>query len=459
MDFCLWIFSHAFVIINIMGYNIEFQLAGLVITIILNVIFFSKSRDFSIQNRIFSLLLSFTTVHLLFDIISVITIAERDNIPVVMNTFFAKGYIISMVIWIVLGVIYIFSNFLHEDIDKRGLLFFKIGCAFIVLPGLAVWIITFTQPLYYANYGRGIYSYGMPSSATYVYSVHCVIISVIAALLNFRKVPFKRTVPMLSFTIMQGTVAIIQMLNSTVLIIGFGTAVTVLIMFMTLEDPDMNTINNLSTENRRMRNLLANILSLPMSKDFKATSKLSIEKFDDATIAFIDLMDFQKLSTELGMEKLVRILNIFFHELDALAENYKIEKVRDFGKSYMVVSGVPNVNEKHAEEMIAFLADAQKLIVMFNERHRIDLHWKMTAHSGEVIAGLIADRKIVHDLWGNTASFAYLLGNDNAPDIIQVSGTVYNALREKYTFQQRLPAEVKGFGTSICYWLMDDNNF
>lgn len=436
-----------------MNYNIEFQIAGLVVTVILNILFFTKPRKNSIQNKFFSFLLVATIFELSFDIISVITIAERDNIPFMLNEFFAKGYIIVMAVWIAFSMFYIFSNFLHDGSGKREMIFFKIGCAIVILPAIAVCICTFATPLYYANYGREIYSYGTPSTATYIYSVYCVIIAIIGATLNLRTVSLKRIVPMITFTAMEGLVAIIQFLNPTVLIIGLGTAVCITIMVLVMQDPDTERISSLEKTNRQMRDLVSKILSIPVSRDFKASSDVVIENFDNVTIANIELMNFQKLSADFGMEKVVELLRKFYLELDSLLVNYNINKIREIGQSYMLAAGLPERTENHAEEIVSYLLEVQKLTENFNDRNKTDFHLKMTAHSGSIVAG-IAAKRLVYDLWGDTVTFAYLLGSDSAPDIIQVSGTVVNALRDKYTFQQRMPTEIKGYGMSICYWLV-----
>lgn len=436
-----------------MNYNIEFQISGLIVTVILNILFFVKPHKNSIQNKFFGLLLVATIFELVFDIISVITITERDNIPFMLNEFFAKGYIIVMSTWIAFSMFYIFSNFLHDGSGKRELIFFKIGCAIVILPAIAVWICTFATPLYYANYGREIYSYGAPSTATYIYSVYCVIIAIIGATLNLRTVPLKRIVPMITFTAMEGLVAITQFLNPTVLLIGLGTGVCVTIMFLVMQDPDTEKISSLEKTNRQMRDLVSKILSIPVTRDFKASSDVVVETFENITVAHISLVNFQELSVEFGVEKVVELLRKFFSEMDALLLNYNINKIREIGQSYLIAAGLPERTENHAEEVISYLLELQKLTENFNDRNKINFHLRISAHSGAAVAG-IADKRLVYDLWGDTVTFVYLIGSENAPDVIQVSGTVVNALRDKYTFQKRMPVELKGFGMSICYWLV-----
>ena len=97
-----------------MPYSIEFQISGFLVVLVITVVFFSKPRWKSLQNSIFRILMPFTLLELAFDIISVITIAERDNLSPLLNDFFSKGYIVVMIFWIMLVLIYVLSNFYGE---------------------------------------------------------------------------------------------------------------------------------------------------------------------------------------------------------------------------------------------------------------------------------------------------------------------------------------------------------
>jgi class 3 adenylate cyclase len=436
-----------------MPYNIEFQISGLVIVIILCIIFFSKPRWKSFQNSIFRVLLPLTAVELLMDIISVITIANRESIPVWVNTFFSKGYIVTMLLWITGSVLYIFSNFIYKDISKNNLRLIKFSAFFIIVPAVVFCVITCATPLYYANYGREIYSYGLSSKCTYFFSVYCVIISVIGWLRNFRHITFKRKVPMFAFTIMEGCVASIQMRLPNLLVIGFGTSICILIMYMTMENPDMDLIAKLNEANRRANNLLLNILPASIAAELKENPGTFTEKYDNVTVAFMDIVDFTKMSSIIGAEKLVNMLNSLFSEFDILLDNYKIEKIKTIGDAYMIASGLPERYETNCEEMLKFLIRTEQIVADFNESHNTKLQLRIGVNSGPVVAGIIGKKKFIYDLWGSTVNFAARMESSGIPERIQVSQAVYDLMKEKYKFECRSPLEIKSFGVCPCFLL------
>ncbi len=436
-----------------MPYSIEFQISGLVVVAVLCIVFFSKPRWKSLQNSIFRVLLPFTAFELIMDIASVITIAERNTIPEWLNTIFAKGYIIMMLIWITGIVIYIFSNFIYNDISKKKLTLIKASCLCVIIPATAGCIVTILTPLKYANYGREIYSYGIPSTCTYIFSVYCVIISIIGWLMNFRHLTFKRRVPMFSFTIMEGCVALIQMHFKNLLVIGFGTAVCILLMYMTMENPDTDMIAKLNEANRRINNLLLNILPASIVAELKEKPSTFTEKYDNVTVAFMDIVDFTKMSSIIGAERLVNILNSLFSEFDTLLDSYRIEKIKTIGDAYMVASGLPERYENNCEEMIKFLIQAQRTITDFNERHNTTLRMRIGVNCGPVVAGVIGRKKFIYDLWGSTVNFASRMESSGVPDCIQVSQDVYDLMKDTYKFECRQSVDVKSFGSCPCYLL------
>ncbi|MBR1912934.1 MAG: hypothetical protein IJ828_11345, partial [Treponema sp.] len=233
-----------------MPYSIEFQIAGLSVVVVLTLVFFSKPRWHSLQNSVFRILLPLTIVELLFDIISVITITERKTVPPVVNVFFSKGYLIVMLSWITLSVVYVFSNFVYKGISASGRKRLNVMLSCIIIPFVGCCIVVFVMPLYYGGKERYVYSYGIPSKCVYFFSTYCVLFAVIAGLINHARVKFRRMVPLLCFAIMEGSVALVQMYFPKILMVGFGTALSILVMYMMLENPDMDLIARLDEANR-----------------------------------------------------------------------------------------------------------------------------------------------------------------------------------------------------------------
>ena len=181
-----------------MSFNIEFQIASFLFVTILGIIFFSKPRWNCIQNTLFRVLIISTWIELFFDIVSVITIYYKDEIPLVTD-FFCKGYIFCMFGWITTIVLYIISNTLHDKMSKKGILARKILIWSIVIPCLICMSTAFIFPMYYGGEGRYVYSYGVAPTCTYIFSGYAVCLSLSCFIASFKYVGWNRRLPTLFF--------------------------------------------------------------------------------------------------------------------------------------------------------------------------------------------------------------------------------------------------------------------
>nr|MCR5762635.1 adenylate/guanylate cyclase domain-containing protein [Treponema sp.] len=180
------------------------------------------------------------------------------------------------------------------------------------------------------------------------------------------------------------------------------------------------------------------------------------EKYDDVTISFMDIVNFTEMSTIIGAERLVTILNDLFTEFDRLTDGYRIEKIKTIGDAYMVAAGLPERYEDNCEEMMKFIIQAMALVKNFNIRNNTSLQIRVGMHCGSVVAGVIGKKKFIYDIWGATVNFASRLETYSFPDRIQVSEKVFQKLQDIYEFERRDSVAVKGVGVCTCYLLKND---
>ena len=435
-----------------MPYNIEFQIAGLVSITVFILVFFSKERWSSLQNTIYKLILFSTFIELMFDIISVITITNRDKYPF-LNEIFSYGYLYAMVAYIFLIDLYTVSNTLYDGMPKwrKRITFF--GFIFIGLITGAALLNIMTHKLLYSGSGKFVYSYGIPSDTVYIYSTISVVLVIVYLLLYAKQIPLTKQAAIYSFCIMEGIVAITQMFNKELLIIGFGTAITVEIIYFTLENPDMKMINALDNANKRSKDLLLNILPETIADRLQENNSTFTEKFHDISILFLDIVNFSKMSTTIGAERLVIILNSFFSQIDALLENYRIEKIKTIGDAYMAAAGVPVYYEDNCEEMIRFARDILWLLEEFNTKNKTHIQVRIGIGNGDVVAGIIGKKKFIYDLWGESVNLASRMESYGKPGRINLSPSAYEKVKAIYTAEEQKNVDVKGFGKMSTFML------
>ena len=439
-----------------MNYNIEFQIASIIFIAVLTIVFYSKKRWGSLANLIFRAIMIVTLIELALDIASVITITQFQNGNKQierLNNFLSKSYLIAIAAYIFLIDTYAIVNTIKKGIEVGRLTFKYIQCFIFAFFFIVACVVIICNPLLYGGSGKFIYSYGIPSDTIYGFSTFSVVFCVITFFLNLKKVSKKRLVPIVTFCVMEGSVAIIQAFNKELLIVGLGSAVSCLIMYFALENPDMNIIEELNRANRRAKDLILNVLPLSIAKRLEFNLKPFFDEYENVTIMFLDIIDFTKMTNEVGGTALVKILNKFFGELDDLLVNFRIEKIKTIGDAYMVAAGVPDRYENTCDETVKFARQVLRRLEDFNKRNNLNISVRIGINNGRVVAGVIGKTKFIYDLWGEPVNLAWRLQTNGIANRIHVSSRVKSILDGKYAFEERGSLDMKGFGSVKTFLL------
>jgi class 3 adenylate cyclase len=214
-----------------------------------------------------------------------------------------------------------------------------------------------------------------------------------------------------------------------------------------------NADDNLAVEHERSEALLRNILPGPIADRLKATPGVIADSFSDATIMFVDIVGFTKLSETMPPDALIALLNNVFSEIDDLTDQYALEKIKTIGDAYMVVAGAPERRPDHAEAMVAMSLEIKERFAKLNRAGPHVLDFRIGIHSGPVVAGVIGKKKFSYDMWGDTVNTAARMESHGIPGEIQVSARVRDVLSDNFLFVERGLVELKGKGEVLTYLL------
>jgi adenylate cyclase len=206
-------------------------------------------------------------------------------------------------------------------------------------------------------------------------------------------------------------------------------------------------------EQEKSDRLLLNILPESIAIKLKEGQNSIAEGFAEVTILFADIVGFTVLSSQISPEELVELLNEIFSAFDDLTEKHGLEKIKTIGDAYMVVGGLPNPCDNHAENIAEMALDMKEELVKFNARHNAGINIRIGINTGPAIAGVIGTKKFIYDLWGDAVNTAARMESHGIPGAIQVTRSTYNVLRDKYLFEDRGIIHVKGKGDMNTYLL------
>ena len=220
-----------------------------------------------------------------------------------------------------------------------------------------------------------------------------------------------------------------------------------------LEDLVKQRTSELQAEKQTSERLLLNVLPGPIAERLKTGESLIVDRFENVSVLFADLVGFTLHAAKTSPEELVTMLNELFSMFDKLAEQHGLEKIKTIGDSYMVVAGIPQPVADHAIAIAHMATDMIKGFDEYTKRTGSQLSIRIGIHSGSVVAGVIGTKKFIYDLWGDTVNTASRMESTAIPGRIQISDTTHALLVEHFECEERGEIEVKGKGKMRTYLL------
>jgi class 3 adenylate cyclase len=212
----------------------------------------------------------------------------------------------------------------------------------------------------------------------------------------------------------------------------------------------------LDAANRRITELLANVLPPPIAARLEHQPQVIADSHGEATVLFADLAGFSTLARRLSPSHLVEVLNLIFSRFDEAAAGHGIEKIKTIGDCYMAATGVLNegAGRTAVEAMADFSLDLLGIVERSAAEIGLPLGVRIGISSGPVISGVIGKRKYSFDVWGDTVNLASRMQSAGLAGRVQVSEATYWRLQHAFEFETRGTVAVKGIGETPAYLLV-----
>ena len=213
-----------------------------------------------------------------------------------------------------------------------------------------------------------------------------------------------------------------------------------------------NVLDQLQREQEKSERLLLNILPAPIAVRLKAGEQVIADYFAEATVIFVDVVNFTAYASRVSPQEVIDHLNRLFRRFDGWVREDGLQKIKTSGDAYMAAAGVPIPRQDHIE------AIAQLALHIQDDLHEhpeeVLSHVRVGFHTGPLVAGVIGEERFIYDLWGDTVNVASRMQTNCPPGKILVTGDVYQRLQSRYLFEPLGPIQVKGKGMLDGYLLV-----
>jgi class 3 adenylate cyclase len=212
-------------------------------------------------------------------------------------------------------------------------------------------------------------------------------------------------------------------------------------------------VRALDRERDRSDQLLANVFPTAIAKRLRRGERTIADRIDGVSILFADIVDFSPLAARLPPDRLVQVLGRVFQTCDELADHHGLETIKTVGDCYMAVAGAPESAEDHARRAADMALELVPAIVAATAAIDCPVRVRVGIHSGEVVAGVIGERRFAYDLWGPAVNLASRMESNGVAGCIQVTDATRELLGDSYEVEPRGTLDLKGIGPTDA-WLV-----
>ena len=215
---------------------------SIVYSVLVMAVFFSKPRLSSHETKFYKKILYANLANLILELGCFLTIAHASKIPF-LAAVVSRLFLFSLLIWNIYFTLYVFHICFIEKKQKK-LLSFSVNLE-LVLYITATLVVSFS-PLYYFYENNVMYSYGFGADfVSLIYSLN-LILALIAAIKNYKKIAVKKLLPLFALAFLIGICILIRAIEPGLNILSCIMAFITLFMYFTIENPDLKMIEELN---------------------------------------------------------------------------------------------------------------------------------------------------------------------------------------------------------------------
>ncbi|CAG2170432.1 unnamed protein product [Oppiella nova] len=217
----------------------------------------------------------------------------------------------------------------------------------------------------------------------------------------------------------------------------------------------------LEEERRKTETLLYRMLPISVANNLRNGRQVLPEKYDNVTIFFSDIIGFTTIASFSEPLEVITILNDLYIAFDEIVQNFDVYKIETIGDAYMVVSGIPNRNEDHSEQIASMALEILHFCLQFKMRHMPTIPLRLRCGIHTVVGGVVGNTNPRYCLFGDTVNIASRLETTSQPYRIHISKATEERLKRSgdYIIEYRGEITLKGRGKQPTYYLTGKRGF
>ncbi len=213
----------------------------------------------------------------------------------------------------------------------------------------------------------------------------------------------------------------------------------------------------LEDDNRNYKHLIAKIPEDALPKGLKSAPKSKTLRFKMATVLYLDIQGFKKISESMKSSQVIDELDQIIFHFNEIVEKYKIQKIKTIGDAYMCAGGVPVKNITNPIDVVLAALEMEDYLGQlkdeYEEQGREFWDLRLGIHTGAVTATMQGRKKVSYDLKGDTVNIATRMAAASDLGMINMSIMTYELVKPYFDCEYHGKIPVKYQGDMEMYFL------
>ena len=220
---------------------------SLIYLIMTTFVYCSRQRLKSREIKLYNYLIISSFVGIFLELSCIFIVPYKELYPI-LNEIVNRAFLLYILVWVSLFTLYVFTISFYNDnkatkFVKKHLKKFKI-LELLVFIIFAVLLIVL--PLNYYYDGQFVYSYGAATSFLYFVNTFLIVVWIACLLINVHVINYKKFIPMFTFIFTALLNLLVREINPGILLITVSQTFITIMMYFTIENPDIKMINYLN---------------------------------------------------------------------------------------------------------------------------------------------------------------------------------------------------------------------
>jgi class 3 adenylate cyclase len=213
----------------------------------------------------------------------------------------------------------------------------------------------------------------------------------------------------------------------------------------------------LEDENQNYQHQIAQIPEDLLPKGLLSAPSTKILRFKMATVLYLDIQGFKKISEQMNSEEVIDELDQIFFHFNEIVKKYKIQKIKTIGDAYMCAGGVPIKNITNPIDVVLAALEMEEYLGNlkndYEKQNRQFWDLRLGIHTGAVTATVTGRKKISYDLKGDTVNIATRMASASEIGEINISVMTYELVKPYFDCEYHGKMPVKYMGDMEMYFL------